>query len=135
LLLFKLPLMFVISFSHFNNLPYNLFFNNCVKLDNQYKLFININYHITQLKIKNCNNISTGLVWSCLKWIVLSTQSWIKQELLQDRSGSMTELVNASVVHSRDSGWNLDMYRKYFLICLCHIWIQICRVLTLEHFC
>jgi hypothetical protein len=30
-------------------------------------------------------------------------------------------------------GSHLSSGRKYFFFCLCHIWIQICRVLALKH--
>ncbi len=51
-------------------------------------------------------------------------------------SSGMAELVRSSVVNPRDQGpgWNLWTDKKNFIFCLCHSWIQICRVLTHVHF-
>jgi hypothetical protein len=58
--------------------------------------------------------------------------NWISLKLDIDgpliMRGGMAEMANASIIYSRDTDSNLGIESKYFIFCLCQIWIHIWRV-------
>jgi hypothetical protein len=63
---------------------------------------------------------------------LIETENKTKNKLWD--SGSVSELASASIIHPRDPVFKSWHSQNIFSFCLCHIWIQLCRLLAVEHY-